>query len=54
MGRKILIQENVKKTLIFAKQFLRPPQSCAYGTCHACHTLDTPLVMTTRAEFHFS
>jgi len=23
---------------------LRPRQSGAHGTCHACHTLDTPLV----------
>jgi len=28
---------------MFAKQFLRPRQSGAHGTCHACHTLDTPL-----------
>jgi len=32
--------------LIFSKQFLRPRQSGAYGTCHACHTLDTPLTTT--------
>jgi len=31
------------KICICAKQFLRPPESCAHGTCHACHTLDTPL-----------
>jgi len=31
------------KILIFAKQLLLPPRSCAYGTCLACHTLDTPL-----------
>ena len=43
MGRKIEVQEIVNKIFKFAKQFLRPPQSCANGTCHACHTLDTPL-----------
>ena len=29
--------------LIFTKQFLRPRQSGAHSTSHACHTLDTPL-----------
>jgi len=43
MGRKIEVQEIVNKLFNFAKQFLRPPQSCAHGTCHASHTLDTPL-----------
>jgi len=31
------------KILLFAKQFLRSPQICTHGTCHACHTLDTTL-----------
>jgi len=43
MGRKIEVQELYIKILSFAKQFLRPCQSGAHGTCHACHTLDTPL-----------
>jgi len=38
MRRKITVQETVNK--IFAKQFLRPPQTGA----HACHILDTPLM----------
>ena len=29
-------------------QFLRPRQSGAHGTCHACHTLDTPLEVSTK------
>jgi len=45
MGRKIEVQETVNEILVFAKQLLRPPQSCAHGTCHACHTLDTPLAV---------
>jgi len=44
MGRKTRGSRNCKsQTLIFAIQFLRPRQSGAHGTCHACHTLDTPL-----------
>jgi len=35
------------KILIIVKQFLRPRQSGAHGTCHAYHTLNTPLVMKT-------
>jgi len=31
--------------LIFSKQFLGPGQSGAHSTCHACHTLDTPLLL---------
>jgi len=31
--------------LNFSKQFLRPRQSGAHDTCHACHTLDTPLII---------
>jgi len=46
MGRKIEFQEIVNEILIFFKQFLRPRQSVAHDTCHACHTLDTPLAMT--------
>ena len=34
---------NYIKILIFAKQFLCPRQSGTHGTCHDCHTLDTPL-----------
>jgi len=44
MERNIKVQENSNKILIFAKQFLRPRQSGAHGTCHACHTLDKPLL----------
>jgi len=43
MGPKIEVQETVNKDFYCAKQFLRPPESCAHGTSHACHTLDTPL-----------
>jgi len=48
MGHKIEVQETVNRLniLIFAKPFLRPRQSGAHGTCHACHTLDTPLQQT--------
>jgi len=40
-----------RKSEIFicAKQFLRPHQSSACGTSHACHTLDTPLTGGTAA-----
>jgi len=43
MGCKIEVQEALSHKLIFAKQFLRPHQSGAHGTSHACHTLDLPL-----------
>jgi len=43
MGGKIEVKESENKDFNFAKQFLRPRQSGAHGTCHACHTLDTPL-----------
>jgi len=39
--------------LIFSKQFLRPRQSGAHGTCHACHTLDTPLEIHERPVQHY-
>jgi len=46
MGRKTRGSRNCKsKILIFAIQFLHPRQSGAHGTCHACHTLDTSLVI---------
>jgi len=32
---------------------LRPPQSCAPGTCHACHALDTQLIIRTANNFYF-
>jgi len=54
MGRKTRGSRNCKsQTLIFAKQFLRPRQSGAHGTCHACHTLDTPLAtsMSCRTQY---
>ena len=54
IGRKIEVQETVKKLLIFSKQFLRPRQSGAHGTCHACHTLDTPLAAITRVIRNYS
>jgi len=41
MGRKTRGSRNCKSiTLIFAIQFSHP-----HGTCHACHTLDTPLML---------
>jgi len=45
VGRKIEVQETKQKFQIFASNFCAPVkgQSCAHGTCHACHTLDTPL-----------
>ena len=39
-GRKIEVQETVRKDFIVCQAFLRPSQSSAHGTCH---TLDTPL-----------
>jgi len=39
------VQGTVKKLLIFYKKFLRLRQSGAHGTCHACHTLDSPLMV---------
>jgi len=39
----------MSQTLIFAIKFLSPRQSGAHGTCHACHTLDTPLPMIPRS-----
>jgi len=42
MGRKLEVQETVNKDFYFSKQFLRPRQNGPRGTCHACHTLDTP------------
>jgi len=45
MPAKILIQENVKK-INLCQAIFAPPQSCAHGMCHACHTLDTPLIAT--------
>jgi len=43
MGRKIEVPATAKEAFNFSKQFLRPRKSGAHGTCHACHTLDTPL-----------
>jgi len=43
MGRKIEVQWTANKNLYFARQFFRPRQSGAHGTCHAWHALDTPL-----------
>jgi len=45
MGPEMEVQETVNKDFEF--NFLRPRQSGAHGTCHACHTLDTPLFSTT-------
>jgi len=45
MERKIEVEETVShKCYFFTEQFLRPCQSGAHGTSHACHTLDTPLM----------
>jgi len=41
MGRKVEVQETVNKIFIFCQAIFALPQSCAYGTCHASHTLDT-------------
>jgi len=46
VGRKVDVQETVNNILIFAKQILRPRQSGAHGTFHACHTLETALSMS--------
>ena len=50
-GAKKRFKKLYIKISIFAKQFLRPRQSDAHGTCHACHTLDTPL--SSSIEFFF-
>jgi len=43
-GRKIDIQETLNKICNFLpSKFCSPHQRGAHGTCHACHTLDTPL-----------
>jgi len=44
------VQSNYKSQILF----FPPPSKWRHGTCHACHTLDTPLVqnavMTRAAE----
>jgi len=51
MGRKTELQETVHQDFNFSKQFLRPRQSGPHGTCHAYHTLDTPLAFHEKSEF---
>jgi len=43
MERKIEVQQIANRNFNFFQAFLRPRQSGAHGTCHACHALDTPL-----------
>jgi len=45
MGRKMEVQETMHKDFNFCQAILRPGQSGAHGTCHACHSRDTPLLM---------
>jgi len=46
MGRKKEVQETMHKDFNFCQAlFASPHQSGADGTCHACHTLDTPLTV---------
>jgi len=51
MGRKIEVQGIVNNILILAQQFLRSRRSGVHGMCHACHTLDTPLEMSTDQDW---
>jgi len=46
MGRKIEVQETTirKKILILPSNFCALREIGAHGTCHACHTVDTPLL----------
>jgi len=53
--RRVMSQyHSLVKILIFSMPFLRPRQSGAHGTCHACHTRDTPLVTGKSEMFYVS
>jgi len=46
LGAKIQVEKTVNKNFYFCQAILRPSRSCAHGTDHVCHTLDTPLTRT--------
>jgi len=52
MGSKTRGSRNCKPQTFISIQFLRSRQSGTYGTCHACHTLDTPLLTSPPGQSH--